>query len=309
MNNKTAKVSIVIPIFNAENFLHETIASVLAQSYHYWELLLVDDGSTDRSVQIGRQYAAQYPARIRYLEHPNHENHGVCTSRNLGVLHAKGSYIAFLDADDVWLPHKLEHQVGILETHTEVGMVYSMSRYWRSWEQPIGKFNRDYNPHPKLKTNKLYPPRVLSVICYPLGKAQAPCPSNILLRKSVVEAIGGFEEAFQKSHQLYEDQAFLSKVYLTTSVYVSNECLDYYRLHKDSCMATTKNYREIREFFLTWFESYLVENSIDEPRIWRALNRAKWPYEHPYLHSLLTYPNSAINQIKLWARNTVFPTL
>jgi glycosyltransferase involved in cell wall biosynthesis len=127
------QVSVIVIFLNEEQFLEEAIASVFAQSYARWELLLVDDGSTDGSTAIARQYAQQYPEKVRYLEHEGHLNRGMSASRNLGARHAAGKYIAFLDGDDVWLPNKLEQQVAILEVHPEAAMVYGPLRRWYSW--------------------------------------------------------------------------------------------------------------------------------------------------------------------------------
>src|SRR5215207_5031419 len=103
-------VSVIVVFLNAEKFIEEALESVLAQTYDNWELLLVDDGSTDSSTEIALRYANRYSGRVRYVEHPWHQNRGASASRNLGIRHAKGEYIAFLDADDVWLAHKLEQQ-------------------------------------------------------------------------------------------------------------------------------------------------------------------------------------------------------
>ena len=108
-------VSIIVPIYNAERFLAEAIDSVLAQTYTDWELLLIDDGSTDRSTEIAQQYAASNPERIHFLEHSGRRNFGVCSSRNLGIGRSRGEYIALLDADDVWLPSKLAEQIALMK--------------------------------------------------------------------------------------------------------------------------------------------------------------------------------------------------
>ena len=94
-------VTTIIIFLDAERYFEEAIASVFAQTYPHWELLLVDDGSTDGSTAIARHYAMQYQTRVRYLEHPGHQNRGMSATRNLGVKHARGRYIAFVDADDV----------------------------------------------------------------------------------------------------------------------------------------------------------------------------------------------------------------
>src|SRR5919109_4752706 len=91
-------VSIIIPFLNAEKFIQEAIESVFAQTYDNWELFMVDDGSTDASTEIARGYAQQNPEKVRYLEHLGHQNRGISASRNLGLSHAKGQYVAMLDA-------------------------------------------------------------------------------------------------------------------------------------------------------------------------------------------------------------------
>src|SRR5438128_12540181 len=95
-------VSAIIIFLNAEQFIQEAIESVFAQTYDNWELLLVDDGSTDGSTAIARSYLERHPRRVRYLEHSEHANRGMSASRNIGSRYARGEYIAFLDADDVW---------------------------------------------------------------------------------------------------------------------------------------------------------------------------------------------------------------
>src|SRR4030095_6915955 len=108
-------VSVILIFLDAEPFIQEAIESVFAQTYDHWELLLVDDGSSDGSTAIARHYVEQCPENVRYFEHQGHQNRGMNASRNLGLRHARGKYIALLDADDVWLPVKLEQQVAILE--------------------------------------------------------------------------------------------------------------------------------------------------------------------------------------------------
>ena len=95
----TPTVSAIIPFLNAGAFLEEAIESVFAQTYRDWELLLVDDGSTDASTALARRYAERYGPRARYLEHDGHANRGVCASRNLGIKRSHGKYLAFLDGD------------------------------------------------------------------------------------------------------------------------------------------------------------------------------------------------------------------
>jgi glycosyltransferase involved in cell wall biosynthesis len=89
-------VSAIVIFLNGETYLKEAIESILAQTYGHWELLLVDDGSTDHSMAIAQQYAQQNPGKVRYLEHEGHQNRGMSATRNLGIANSKGEFIAFL---------------------------------------------------------------------------------------------------------------------------------------------------------------------------------------------------------------------
>ena len=137
MTGKAGLVSVVMIFYNAERFIREAIESVCAQSFSKWELLLVDDGSLDASTGIARDYARDQPAKICYLEHDAHRNQGMSASRNLGVRHARGAFVAFLDSDDVWLPNKLEEQLAIFNAQPEAGMVCGATECWHSWENGV----------------------------------------------------------------------------------------------------------------------------------------------------------------------------
>lgn len=137
-------VSVVIPACNAEAFIEYTLKSVLAQTYQDFEVIVVDDGSGDRTLAIVESFMQQ-DARIRLLKQ---QNLGVGAARNLAMQEAKGKYIAPIDADDVWFPQKLEKQVECLENADEsVGLVYSWSAYLNAAGEitgysPFGKFGR-----------------------------------------------------------------------------------------------------------------------------------------------------------------------
>src|SRR5690606_15977961 len=114
-------VSVVVPAYNAEAYLGEALRSVLAQTYELLEVLVIDDGSQDRTADIVRELAME-DERVRLLQQ---SNSGVADARNLGIEHARGVYIAPLDADDLFYPQKLEAQVARMESGDEaVGVVY-----------------------------------------------------------------------------------------------------------------------------------------------------------------------------------------
>src|SRR5580765_6761452 len=107
-------VSVIISFLNEEIFLAESIESVLSQTYTNWEIILVDDGSTDHSTAIAKKYALSFPGKIIYTDHEEHSNKGLSYSRNHGISQSKGDLIAVLDADDVWLEDKLKLQVELM---------------------------------------------------------------------------------------------------------------------------------------------------------------------------------------------------
>lgn len=270
-------VSAIIIFLNAEKFIQEAIDSILAQSYSNWELLFVDDGSTDRSSEIALNHVQKYPGKVKYLEHPGHANKGMSASRNLGIRHAKGAYIAFLDSDDIWLPHKIERQLTIFKKYQRASMVYGATRYWYSWSGHSDDTKRDYVPNLGVQPDKLFDPPSLSTLLYPLGKGTAPCPSDIMVRRKAIERIGGFEKSFTGKYQLYEDQAFLAKMYLKEPVFVSSQCWSWYRLHPDSCMSTVKqagHYHTVRLYFLNWLKEYLSVEGVHDIELWSALQNA-----------------------------------
>src|SRR5206468_4606745 len=126
-------VSVIMIFLNEERFIREAVESVLKQTYKNWELIFVDDGSTDGSTAIARQFARNYPQRIRYFEHKDHQNLGMSLSRNRGFDESRGRYIAILDADDVLFPQALKEQVETLEGYPDVSMVYGRVQKWHSW--------------------------------------------------------------------------------------------------------------------------------------------------------------------------------
>lgn len=105
-------VSIITPVYKCEEYIERTMNSVLAQTYSQWEMLLVDDCSPDKSAEIIRSYTER-DSRFKYIK--LEKNSGAAVARNVGLEHAQGRYIAYLDADDIWLPEKLERQIRFME--------------------------------------------------------------------------------------------------------------------------------------------------------------------------------------------------
>ena len=266
-------VSVVAIFLNAERFLDEAIQGVLTQTHPHWELLLVDDGSADRSSAIARSYAEREPHRVRYLEHPGHCNQGMSASRNLGLKHARGDYLALLDADDVWLPEKLERQVAILEAHPEVGLLFGAPLYWFGWTGRSEDRERDYVIDLKLPADRVYDAPAL-LLPFLRREAPTPCPSDVLVRRTLALSVGGFEAHFVGVNMVYEDQAFFSKLLLRAPAFASGETWDRYRQHPESCYAVSKasGGRELaRQYFLKWLRRYLHEQGLTGTAVWQTV--------------------------------------
>jgi glycosyltransferase involved in cell wall biosynthesis len=298
------RISVITIFLNAERYMDEAIRSVFAQDFQDFELLLVDDGSSDRSTHIALDYAERFPNKVRYLEHEGHANRGMSASRNLGIRSARGELMAFIDADDVWEPRKLSEQLAIMKAHPELGMACGAVRYWRSW---AGQEDRILPTG--VRQDEVVLPPVASITTYPLGSASAPCPSDLLLRCDLVKSIGGFEEHFTGPRQMYEDQAFLAKLYLEAPVYFSSKIWLKYRQHPDSCVATVKSdgrYDEVRQYFLEWFDGYLRTRAAPSSApVGRYLRRALWPYRHPRLRLVVAPCVNLIKRLRRKARSVL----
>jgi glycosyltransferase involved in cell wall biosynthesis len=290
------RISVVMIFLDAERFLDEAIASVFRQTCADWELLLVDDGSTDGSTARAQRWAVEHPQRVQYLSHCAHINRGMSASRNLGIRHARGLYLAFLDSDDVWLPDKLDHQVALLESWPDAAMVYGPTRWWYSWTGRTEDRSRDFvHPLGIAPDTLVQPPMLLTHF---LGNEGAsPCTCSILARREIVERVGGFQDAFRG---LYEDQAFCAKICLRFPLVASAECLYLYRQHPDSACAVaarTGQAHAARLQFLTWLAAYLSEQPSVDAAVDHALRAELWRNRHPLLERGLSHARRLARRI------------
>jgi len=266
-------VSIITIFLDEAQFIEEAIESVRAQSYPSWELLLVDDGSTDASTELARGYARRWPEKIRYLEHEGHANRGMSASRNLGLAHAKGRFLAFLDADDVWLERKLERQVPFLLANPGIDMIYGATEYWYGWTDREQDVRKDYVAKPIAEEASFAPPHLLPLFLS--GAVLMPCIGGVLVRREAVEKTGGWEESFRG---LFEDQVFFAKLCLSATIRVTNACDDRYRQHAESCCSVgieTGQVAVMRRMFLDWLAEHLVERGQHGSECWKALERER----------------------------------
>lgn len=117
MNSQQTMISVIIPVYNGERYLRAALESVLGQTWQPLEVIVVDDGSTDQSAQVAKRF-------MPFVQYVQQANAGPGAARNLGVSMAQGAFFAFLDADDLWLPNKLERQAAYLQNHLSADMVF-----------------------------------------------------------------------------------------------------------------------------------------------------------------------------------------
>jgi glycosyltransferase involved in cell wall biosynthesis len=178
MNNP--KVSIIIPAYNVEAYILDTLRSLVTQTFSDFEALIVDDGSTDRTASIVTEFIQQ-DSRFKFLQK---SNGGLSSARNFGIQQAKGEYIALLDGDDTYLPNKLTTHVAVLDRNPSVGVVYSASQAIRengdsTWLTLSGK--------------PLYKDALKSLLC----KNFVGHGSNGIFRKEIIAEIGDFDESLK----------------------------------------------------------------------------------------------------------------
>lgn len=209
-------VSVIVPVYNAEAHIAEALNSVFAQTYRPLEIIVIDDGSTDRTPEIVKSFP-----EVRYiLQH----NGGPSVARSRGLAAAQAEYVAFLDADDIWDPTKLSEQIAIMERHPEAGLVFADMRHFDERNEPqpsmfakygftadfFGSESRVKNPVRKLVQANFIP------------------TSSVLARKRVIMQTGGFDEQFRKA----EDWDLWLRMALCAPVFYLPKVLMRKRVHQ-----------------------------------------------------------------------------
>ncbi|MCU0349452.1 MAG: glycosyltransferase family 2 protein [Flavobacterium sp.] len=198
------KISVVIPLYNKENFIKETLESVLNQTFTDFEVILVNDGSTDKSGEIVAQFKDE---RIRFFEQ---ENSGVSKTRNNGIYKASSELIAFLDADDYWYPNHLKEIMDLYETFPNCGMYGS--RYYMKISDDFS-LQTSYSPTVTDDFKGILPDYFLSSMHYRVGLTSAVAiPKKILLQYS----------CFNTSLNGHEDLELFTKIAIENPVAVTN---------------------------------------------------------------------------------------
>ena len=250
-------VTVIVPVYNGEKYLRKNIDSVLAQTYKNWELVLVNDGSSDSSVEIIEEYLKK-DSRIRLI---NQENAGQSSARNNGAKAAKGEYLAFLDQDDYYTPEHLESLVKILDEYPEVGMAYDEA-------EVIDKDgNREYNreAHPFRAANN-----PLNSIIDCIKDNILILPGTTMIRKNIFLEVGGFDTDLIG----YEDDHLFVRIFRKSKIKGTPSAGLMYRLHggntsssiRTMCRSRILYYRKLRKMLPDVPERNIFYSSIMVPR-------------------------------------------
>ncbi len=222
------KVSVVIPAYNAMNYLPETIENVLSQTYNDFEVIVVNDGSSDETEQWVSQIK---DPRFKLIFQ---ENQGLAGARNTGIAQAKGEYITFLDADDLWEPTKLEKQVCVLEDNPEIALVYT----WVAFIDEAGKH-----------TGRVFKNEAEGDVWKTLTEHNiVECGSVAMVRRSCFEAVGLFDRNLGSSVEDWDMWLRMASKY---HFKVVKEPLVYYRQRSTSasrnCEAMARSFQLVIE--------------------------------------------------------------
>lgn len=209
MTEQNIKVSVIIPTYNSATYLAEAIDSVLKQTFPAYEIIVVDDGSTDNTKEILENYIKQ--KQIIYIFQ---QNAGPAAARNQGVRSSNGDLIAFLDADDIWIEDKLKQQVELFLNHNNVDLVYGPRIEFSNTQQDF------IDPKIKLYSGKIFPHLI---------KSNFITNSSVIIRKNIFLEVGGFNE--DRSLQAIEDYELWLRISIQREIAYVKKIVVKYRLH------------------------------------------------------------------------------
>lgn len=206
-------VSVVIPVFNGERYLDQAVESVLAQTHSDFELIIVDDGSSDDSANIAERRARR-DARVRLLRQPNG---GVAAARNTGLEAARGEWVACLDHDDLMLPHRLERQIAFIAAHPEVKLFGSVCEYINERGRPCG-----HTVSAPLRS------RADLDALLAKGRLIGLTHPSVIMHRETIRALGGYDPAMEPAEDL---DLWMRVAQAGHLVLQDDEVLTRYRVH------------------------------------------------------------------------------
>lgn len=288
------KVSVIIPTYNRAHFIAQAVESVLMQTYQDFELIIIDDGSTDNTKEV----LESYRDRLHYFYQ---ENQGRSVARNRGIELAKGEYIAFLDSDDLWLPNKLSRQVPILETSDlDIVLVHGYKQVVDTHLSPVPGWEIE-------KLRKCFAPAVENKQTYE-AFIQGICPlftSTVLVRKSATEVVGGYDPELKA----LEDLDFYLRLLLNNYkfAFLGEPAVILYRCHSGNTDALLSNlgYLKVYQKHLSLCQAFARSDNTSKAKsliYWQLFYTHRRLKQHLnsfrcYLQSIKYYLISVLNNL------------
>lgn len=269
-------VSVIIPVFNNANTLDDALSSVFAQDYDNLEVIVINDGSSDNSKDV----LSKFSDTIRLIEQTNS---GSAVARTRGIKEAKGKYIAFIDADDMWTQWKISSQVKYLEKHKDIGMVFNawLEIHGENDRLPIFSSESDLSAVDETVSGWIYTKLLLECIVH---------TSSVLMLKRLCDEIGDFD-ANLKCGQDYDYWIRASQI---TKITKLRSILSGYRIHPDSITnkMSEKNYeaavlsKAISNYGLCDAAGNSISNGIMRNRLANCWKDFCWKAYHSKTYSL-----------------------
>lgn len=280
--NSIPVVSVVIPMYNVEKYIEQSVNSVLNQSYHHFELILVDDGCVDKTLDIVNNFT---DPRIRIVRQ---ENRGLSGARNTGIESARGIYIALLDADDYWAADKLTKHIQHLSANPKVGISYCPSLFIDEEGELLG-----IGQFPKLKNiTKQH------IFCRnPIGNGSSP-----VIRRSVLSEIGYYGIKKDKYRRMYFDESLRQSEDIELWIRIALKTkwqlegistpLTYYRVNDSGLSA------DVDKQFASWQHAVML-NKASDPAFFKQFYSLAKAYQLRYLARRAVQSKSKVTAFKL----------
>ncbi len=261
------KVSVIIPTYNCAKYLSQAIESVLSQTYDDFEIVIVDDGSTDDTRSLVEGYTNKHPSKISYIYQ---ENRGLACARNTAIRNSRGQYIALLDADDMFLPMRLERGMRTFENNPKIGLVHAN----------LSRMSEDGNVFstPK-RDSRLLTGRIFENIFLRCADISIP---TILVKKECFNRVGLFDEHLTRLG--CEDREMWLRVAWEYEVQYLDEVLGLYRVRKDSMSRNREKMMEARYYVI---DKFFKENRVNSLLKRKALARIHRDEGDAFLNSFL----------------------
>jgi glycosyltransferase involved in cell wall biosynthesis len=280
--NISLKISVIVPLYNGGKYIEACLNSILSQTYDNFEIIVVDDGSTDDGYLKVHNFCESLPNKVQIFQHSNKENKGIAQTRNLGIAMSTGQLIALIDQDDIWLPEKLSKQIYQLNQNPEAKLIYSKADFIDDEGKIIlfdkyKSFGKDSRNKPTNHFIRLLNENIIPSI-------------TVMFYKDCLGRVGYFTEG--PRHE-YEDWIIWTKIATQYKLTFVREVLAHYRIHSENYSSYRLNSGldlNAEKHYIECIFKFLLENNIKSKReihrlltrrIWRFLFRAKsWGAEN-----------------------------